>query len=367
VPAFTIASAEEVFCSMQDARLSTPSTHLAVATAVLAVCVFVLDTLFGVEISFSAFYTLVVLLASWFCGPKELILITAGCLALIVLSYAITVPGGIHVVGITNTSIHCGTIVLTALLVVKDKTREGMRQELARQAAELEASNKELESFAYSVSHDLRAPLRHMVGYAELLHKHSATALDDKSQHYMREIQESARRMGVLIDDLLGFSRVGRGETRKVLVSLQQLVQETVSELAEEARGREIAWKIGTLPACYGDRSMLKLVFQNLIANAIKFSRPRERAEIEIGCTAGKPTEVVVFVRDNGVGFDMRYADKLFGVFQRLHAAEDFEGTGIGLATVQRIIHRHGGEVRAEGAPDRGATFYVSLPAQGAT
>jgi light-regulated signal transduction histidine kinase (bacteriophytochrome) len=242
-----------------------------------------------------------------------------------------------------------------------------MRQKLASQAAELEASNKELESFAYSVSHDLRAPLRHVVGYAELLHKHSTTALDDKSQHYMREIQDSAMRMGVLIDDLLGFSRVGRGETRKVVVSLQQLVQESVSELTEEARGREIAWKIATLPACYGDRSMLKLVLQNLIANAIKFTRTRERAEIEIGCTSGKPNEVVVFVRDNGIGFDMRYADKLFGVFQRLHAAEDFEGTGIGLATVQRIIHRHGGEVRAEGAPDHGATFYVSLPAQGAT
>jgi light-regulated signal transduction histidine kinase (bacteriophytochrome) len=238
-----------------------------------------------------------------------------------------------------------------------------LNEELGKRASELESANKELESFAYSVSHDLRAPLRHIVGYAELLQKHSAPALDDKSQRYMRTIQDSARRMGALIDDLLSFSRVGRTETRKTVVSLDQLVREAISELAAETGGREIAWKIGALPACYGDRSMLKLVLQNLIANAVKFTRERERAEIEIGSISGKPDEIVIFVRDNGVGFDMRYVDKLFGVFQRLHPTEDFEGTGIGLASVQRIIHRHGGQVRAEGAPDRGATFYFSLPA----
>jgi len=237
-----------------------------------------------------------------------------------------------------------------------------LNEELSKRASELEAANKELESFAYSVSHDLRAPLRHIVGYAELLHKHSAD-LDDKSQRYVWTIKDSARRMGTLIDDLLSFSRVGRAETRKTVVSLEQIVREVISELAQETGGREIAWKIGALPSCYGDRSMLKLALQNLFANAVKFTRTRARAEIETGCIAGKPNEAVVFVRDNGVGFDMRYADKLFGVFQRLHRAEDFEGTGIGLATVQRIIHRHGGEVRAEGAPDRGATFYFSLPA----
>jgi len=353
---------------MHRDRSLTPSKHLALATAVLAACIFALDTYFSVEISFSAFYTLVVLLAARFCGPKELILVTGGCLALTILSYALTPPGGAHVVGLANTSISFGTIVLSAILILKDKTRERLRQELAKQTAELEVANKELESFAYSVSHDLRAPLRHVVGYAELLQKHLASALDDKSQHYMRAIQDSAKRMGTLIDDLLGFSRVSRTETRKMVVRLDQLVQEAVSELTEETRGREINWEIGPLPACYGDRSMLKLVLQNLIANAVKFTRTRKRTEIAIGCTTGKPNEVVVFVRDNGVGFDMSYADKLFGVFQRLHSAEDFEGTGIGLATVQRIIHRHGGEVRAEGAPDHGATFYFSLPkAQGAT
>jgi PAS domain S-box-containing protein len=233
---------------------------------------------------------------------------------------------------------------------------------LAERASALQVANKELDSFAYSVSHDLRAPLRHIIGYAELLQKHSAADLDDKSQRYMRTIQDSARRMGTLIDDLLGFSRVGRAEAKKTLVNLEQLAREAISELAPETSGREISWQIGALPSCHGDRSMLKLVLQNLIANAIKFTRTRARAEIEIGSIAGKPNEAVFFVRDNGVGFDMRHADKLFGVFQRLHRTEDFEGTGIGLATVQRIIHRHRGEVRGEGAPDRGATFYFSLP-----
>jgi PAS domain S-box-containing protein len=233
---------------------------------------------------------------------------------------------------------------------------------LAERAGALQAANKELESFAYSVSHDLRAPLRHIGGFAELLQKHSASNLDEKSRGYVRTIQDSARRMGNLIDDLLGFSRMARAETKKTVVNLEQLVHEAISELAGETSGRDIAWKIGTLPCCYGDRSLLKLVLQNLIGNAVKFTRAREHAEVEIGCVGDKQNETVVFVRDNGVGFDMRHADKLFGVFQRLHRVEEFEGTGIGLATVQRIIHRHGGEVRAEGLPDSGATFYFSLP-----
>jgi PAS domain S-box-containing protein len=237
---------------------------------------------------------------------------------------------------------------------------------LADRAGALQAANKELDSFAYSVSHDLRAPLRHVVGFAELLQKHAASSLDEKSRGYVRTIQDSARRMGNLIDDLLSFSRMGRAETKKTMVSLEQLVHEAIAEVGAETGGREIAWKIGTLPSCYGDRSMLKLVLQNLIGNAVKFTRPREHAEIEIGCMAEKPNETVVFVRDNGVGFDMRHADKLFGVFQRLHRLEEFDGTGIGLATVQRIIHRHGGEIRAEAVPDGGATFYFSLPAAGA-
>jgi signal transduction histidine kinase len=251
------------------------------------------------------------------------------------------------------------------LEVTRRKHREEevrkLNQELARHAAELEASNRELESFAYSVSHDLRAPLRHVVGYSELLQKQASASLDDKSRRYLQTILESAKRMGNLIDDLLAFSRIGRAETKQTAVDLEQLVKEVVAEIGEEARGRDITWTIDALPVCYGDRSMLRLVVVNLVSNAVKFTRMRGRAEIEIGCVIENENEVEVFVRDNGAGFDMRYVDKLFGVFQRLHLPEQFEGTGIGLATVQRIIHRQGGKVRAEGTVDQGATFYFSL------
>jgi PAS domain S-box-containing protein len=242
----------------------------------------------------------------------------------------------------------------------EDEIRD-LNQELARRSTELEATNKELEAFAYSVSHDLRAPLRHVVGYTELLQKRISAVLDEKSSRYMSMILESAKRMGNLIDDLLAFSRIGRVETQKTSVNLEQLVKEALNEVRQETAGRDIVWRIGTLPVCYGDRSMLRLVFVNLLSNAIKFTRTRPRAEIEIGCAEGEKDETVVFVKDNGAGFDMSYVDKLFGVFQRLHQADEFEGTGIGLATVQRIIHRHGGKVRAEGAVDQGATFYFSV------
>jgi light-regulated signal transduction histidine kinase (bacteriophytochrome) len=237
-----------------------------------------------------------------------------------------------------------------------------LNQELADRASELEASNKELESFSYSVSHDLRAPLRHVVGFSELLQKQASSLLDDKSRRYMQTILESAKRMGNLIDDLLAFSRIGRVETQKTLVNVEQLVKEVVADAGQETRGREIAWKIKTLPVCYGDRSMLKQVIVNLVSNALKFTNMRTRTEIEIGCMDVDENEVEIFVRDNGAGFDMQYVGKLFGVFQRLHLPEQFEGTGIGLAIVQRIVLRHGGKVRAEGAPDQGATFYFSLP-----
>jgi signal transduction histidine kinase len=237
-----------------------------------------------------------------------------------------------------------------------------LNQELVKRAAELEATNKDLESFSYSVSHDLRAPLRHLVGFSELLQKQTASLLDDKNRRYLQTILDAAKKMGNLIDDLLAFSRVGRAETKGTLISLEQLVSEAVAELAPETKGRDIAWKVGALPVCYGDRSLLKLVVVNLASNAIKFTRMRTRAEIEIGCVGRNRDEVEIFVRDNGAGFDMQYVNKLFGVFQRLHLPEQFEGTGIGLATVQRIVHRHGGKVRAEGAVNEGATFYFSLP-----
>jgi light-regulated signal transduction histidine kinase (bacteriophytochrome) len=201
-----------------------------------------------------------------------------------------------------------------------------------------------------------------MVGFGELLQKNAASILDDKSRRYVMMILESAKRMGILIDDLLAFSRIGRTETRQTMVSLEQVVKEIQGELSQETEGRKISWRLGPLPDLYGDRSMLKLALVNLISNAVKFTRTRPRPEIEIGCSEKRKDGVVLFIRDNGVGFDMKYVNKLFGVFQRLHRTEEFEGTGIGLATVQRIIHRHGGRVWAEGQVDRGAAFYLSLP-----
>ena len=186
--------------------------------------------------------------------------------------------------------------------------------------------------------------------------------LDDKSRRYINTILDSSKKMGTLIDDLLSFSRIGRAETRETLVSLNQLVGEIQSELWREVEGRNMTWKVGPLPEVYGDRSMLKVALVNLISNAVKFTRTRTTPEIEIGRGDPKSDGIVVFVKDNGVGFDMKYVNKLFGVFQRLHKANEFEGTGIGLATVQRIIRRHGGQVWAEGQVGGGARFYLSLP-----
>jgi K+-sensing histidine kinase KdpD len=247
---------------------------------------------------------------------------------------------------------------------VRHQVEENLRrtqEELAKRAVELQVANKELEAFAYSVSHDLRAPLRHVVGYAELLQKQAASALDEKANRYLHTMLEAAKRMGILIDDLLGFSRIGRAETNKVAVDLEQLVAQVVAELAQDTAGRDIDWKIGALPVCHGDRAMLRMVFVNLLSNAVKFTRQRSRAEIEIGCSPQENNQMKIFVRDNGAGFDMRHVNKLFGVFQRLHLPEEFEGTGIGLATVQRIVHRHGGTCWAEGAIDQGATFYLTV------
>lgn len=280
-----------------------------------------------------------------------------------------TCKDGSKVVVESHMQLFGGSLVLEANRDITERRRiedslRSAQEELAKRAAELEAANNELEAFTYSVSHDLRAPLRHVLGYAELLQKQSSSILDDKARRYMAMILEASKRMGGLIDDLLGFSRIGRAEARKTAVNLDQLVREVIAEFSEDTKDRNIAWTIGALPVCYGDRSMLKLVLANLLSNAVKFTGTRARAKIEIGYTATKDDQVEVFVTDNGAGFEMQYVNKLFGVFQRLHRAEEFEGSGIGLATVQRIIHRHGGTVRAHGAVDQGATFYFSLPSR---
>jgi signal transduction histidine kinase len=242
------------------------------------------------------------------------------------------------------------------------KLNEELEQRVAERTGQLESANKELEAFSYSVSHDLRAPLRHIGGFVEMLREEASSVLTGKGQQYLAVISDSATRMGRLIDNLLDFSRMGRMELRKTQVNTGDLVKEVVHEIRRETEGRDVGWEIDPLPTVTGDRSMLKQVWVNLMSNAVKYTRPRERARIRIRCAENEEAEWQFSVADNGAGFDMRYADKLFGVFQRLHKADEFEGTGIGLANVRRIVHRHGGRTWAEGKVNEGATFYFTLP-----
>jgi signal transduction histidine kinase len=245
--------------------------------------------------------------------------------------------------------------------------QDSLEARVLDRTAELDLVNKELEAFSYSVSHDLRAPLRHVTGFASLLEEHAQGQLDGQSRKYLETIAQAAKRMGQLIDDLLLFSRMGRSQVATRHVSLNELVRDVREEMQAEGgtASRHIDWHVADLPGVEGDSAMLRLVISNLLSNAIKYTAPRPEARIEVGAGGAAADEVVVFVRDNGVGFDMQYVDKLFGVFQRLHRSDEFEGTGIGLANVRRIIHRHGGRVWAEGEIDRGATFYFSLPRKG--
>ena len=237
-----------------------------------------------------------------------------------------------------------------------------LEQRVVERTAQLQAANEELESFSYSVSHDLRAPLRHVMGFVDLLQKDAGPSLSEKNLRHLTTISQSAKRMGNLIDDLLSFSRVGREALQKTKVNLDELVRETLGDFQAETKERKIALKIHPLPAVLADRALLRLALVNLISNALKFTSHRAEAKIEIGCAPGHDGETVIFIRDNGAGFDPRYVHKLFGVFQRLHSYDEFEGTGIGLANVRRIVSRHGGRAWAEGKVDGGATFFFSLP-----
>jgi PAS domain S-box-containing protein len=249
--------------------------------------------------------------------------------------------------------------------VTRDMSERKLAEALEEaKSIKLMEANNELEAFAYSVSHDLRAPLRHLDGFAELLRKNSYRTLDERGRQYLDKVTAAAQRMGRLIDDLLAFSHLLHSRASTTRVSLQLLEEEVRRELEPELAGRAVKWIVGPLPEVCGDQAMLRQVFANLLSNAVEYTRDKPEALIEIGCAGTTEDTTTIFVRDNGAGFEMQYVDKLFGLFQRLHS-DEFEGTGIGLASVRRIVERHGGRVWAEGEVDRGATFSFSLPLDG--
>jgi PAS domain S-box-containing protein len=253
------------------------------------------------------------------------------------------------------------------------RLNEQLEKRVVERTAELEVANKELEAFAYSVSHDLRAPLRAVDGFSRILLEEHASQLPEEPRHYLDVVRTNAVQMGNLIDDLLAFSRLSRQPLRKQTVDLDDIVRQALNQLAADQEGRQVEVAIGQLPRSEADPALLKQVFVNLLSNALKYTKPRNPAKIEVGALMHGEAETaladatVYYVRDNGVGFDMRYVDKLFGVFQRLHKADEFEGTGVGLAIVHRIISRHGGRIWADAAVDRGATFYFTLAGADAT
>jgi light-regulated signal transduction histidine kinase (bacteriophytochrome) len=251
-----------------------------------------------------------------------------------------------------------GMLVSGAIRDITERKR--FERALQEKNLELETANRELESFSYSISHDLRAPLRAMAGFARMVQEDCPGKLSEESRRHLDRIHANATRMGRLIDGLLAFSRLSRQPLKKRQVLPATIARRALEELREDQAGRRVDTRIAELPACQADPTLLHQVFVNLLSNALKYTRDRDPASIELGCgeEAGRH---VYFVRDNGAGFDMRYSGKLFGVFQRLHRADQFEGTGVGLAIVQRIIQRHGGRVWAEARPGEGATFFFTM------
>jgi PAS domain S-box-containing protein len=277
-----------------------------------------------------------------------------------------------------------GLFVISAIVDVSDRKRaeqeirtlnENLEQRVADRTSELEAANKELDSFSYSISHDLRAPLRAIEGFSRIVLEDFSAPLAPEGKAYLQRVRDNTRHMSQLVDELLKFSRLGRQTMLKQIVDMNQIVRNCLGEMTQELKGRKVEFMTGDLPPCSGDPTLLHQVWANLLSNAVKYTRKQELARIEIGCRTelqlpaeGQPItqgsagfDTVYFVKDNGAGFDMKYVAKLFGVFQRLHRAADFEGTGVGLAFVQRIVQRHGGRIWADAKPNQGATFSFTL------
>jgi light-regulated signal transduction histidine kinase (bacteriophytochrome) len=262
----------------------------------------------------------------------------------------------------TNREVMALTVELEKRVEERTAALRVAQLELERKNASLESANRELESFSYSVSHDLRAPLRHLMGFAQALQEDCGPSLDDSAKQYISSIVRSADRMNELIDGLLAFAHTGQLPLQCAQVRFEPLVRQVIAEMTPDLAGRNIEWVVQSLPEVQGDQRLLRQVWINLISNAVKYTRQKDPARIQIGCTRHPSREWEFFVRDNGAGFDMAHAAKLFGVFQRLHSREEFEGVGMGLANVRRIIERHGGRTWADAQPGIGATFYFSLP-----
>jgi len=274
--------------------------------------------------------------------------------------------------GVLRTKVEVFVDLALARLALQDEIRERVRiageisklnMVLEQRNDDLLAANEDLEAFGHSVSHDLRMPLRHIQAYIAMVETSAGAKLDEQEQRRLEGARHAAQRMSQLIDDLLSFSRIGRTQLSRMQVDMSELVKITLGELGPEVEGRSIEWQLPTLPRVRGDRSLLHQVWVNLLSNAIKYTRPRAAARIEVGGVQ-QDRELIFWVKDNGVGFDMAYAEKLFGVFQRMHTLQEFEGTGVGLANVRRIIQRHGGRTWAEAERDSGATIFFSLPAE---